>query len=128
MVCWDALYNSAMKAAGMRKVSDTIEAGTVAAALLTEKGNIYVGISIDTACSLGMCAERNAIANMLTNGEDTVAAILAVRQNGQLIAPCGSCCELLRQLGGDTKGTEILVDLKEKRAVKLIELLPVRWN
>ena len=29
------------------------------------------GVSIDTACTLGMCAERNAIANMITNGEDT---------------------------------------------------------
>lgn len=25
--------------------------------------------AIDTACSLGMCAERNAAANMITNGE-----------------------------------------------------------
>ena len=35
------------------------------AALITKAGNIYVGVCIDTDCTLGMCAERNAIANMI---------------------------------------------------------------
>ena len=46
-----------------KMVSGYIEAGQVAAALMTKSGNIYTGICIDTACSLGMCAERNAIAH-----------------------------------------------------------------
>ena len=29
----------------------------------------HITVWIDTACSLGMCAERNVIANMITNGE-----------------------------------------------------------
>ena len=53
-------------------VSGYIEAGQVAAALMTKSGNIYTGICIDTACSLGMCAERNAIAHMLTCGESEI--------------------------------------------------------
>ena len=51
-----------------RTISPFIEAGGVAAAILTDQGNIYTGVCIDTASTLGMCAERNAIANMITNG------------------------------------------------------------
>ena len=34
------------------------------AALLTEKGNVFVRVCIDTVSSLGMCAERNTIVNI----------------------------------------------------------------
>ena len=42
------------------------------------KENIYVGVCIDTVCSLGMCAERNALANMITNGENSICKVLAI--------------------------------------------------
>lgn len=60
------LYCEARKVQKGRVISPFIEAGGVAAALLTKKGSIYVGVCIDTASTLGMCAERNAIANMIT--------------------------------------------------------------
>lgn len=68
-----------------------VEAGAVSAALLTEKENIYVGVCIDAACSLGMCAESNAIANMITNGESHIAKIVAVMPDGKTGIPCGAC-------------------------------------
>lgn len=34
------------------------EGGQVAAAILTKKGNIYTGVCLDTASTLGICAER----------------------------------------------------------------------
>ena len=46
------------------------------------KENIYVGVCIDTACSLGMCAERNALANMITNGENSICKVLAIGRDG----------------------------------------------
>ena len=66
---WDKLYIAARKVQNERKLSPLIEAGGVSAAILSAKGNIYTGVCIDTACSLGICAERNAIANMITNGK-----------------------------------------------------------
>ena len=39
-------------------------AGSVGAALLTDKGNVYTGICIDIACGIGFCAEHSAIAEM----------------------------------------------------------------
>ena len=36
-----------------------------------------------------MCAERNAIANMITNGENGICRLIAVDRNGKAIPPCG---------------------------------------
>ena len=43
--------------------------GTVAATLVTDRGNAYDGVCIDTACGTGFCAEHSAIAAMVTAGE-----------------------------------------------------------
>lgn len=40
---WDKLYNAAVKVQNSRKISPFIDAGGVAAAILTKQGNIYVG-------------------------------------------------------------------------------------
>lgn len=54
-----------------RIISPFIEAGDVAAAILTKQGNIYVGVCIDTACTLGMCAERNGLEYVENSTDDT---------------------------------------------------------
>ena len=125
---WDRLYLAARKVQGNREISSTVEAGGVSAALLTEAGNIYVGVCIDTACSLGMCAERNAIANMITNGESRIVKIVAVMGNGKVVMPCGVCRELMMQLDPKAGETEILCDYETKQVVKLRELLPNWWR
>lgn len=88
---WDKMYIAARKVQKERVLSSFVEAGSVSAALLTEKGSIYVGVCIDTACSLGLCAERNAIANMITNDENSICRLIAVDRNGKAIPPCGAC-------------------------------------
>ena len=61
---WEKLYEAAKKVQNAREISERIYAGSVSAAIESESGKIYTGVSIDTACSLGVCAERNAIMNM----------------------------------------------------------------
>ena len=77
---WKELIDAARKVQNKREVSPFIEAGGVAAAILTDAGNIYVGVCIDTACTLGMCAEINAIANMITSGESKIKKLVAFRK------------------------------------------------
>lgn len=55
-----------------------METAGVAAAVESVSGKIYVGVYVDGECTLGICAERNAIFNMLTNGEDAVKRVVAV--------------------------------------------------
>ena len=111
-----------------RIISPFIEAGGVAAAILTKSGNIYVGVCIDTSCTLGMCAERNAIANMITNGENEIEKVVAVMPDGRVGAPCGACREFMMQLGNNSKKIEILMDYESKRIVTLGQLTPEWWT
>jgi len=100
----------------------------VAAAVLTKVGNIYVGVCIDTCSSLGMCAERNAMANMITNGETQIDKVLAIMPDGRVGAPCGACREFMMQLDSDSGDIEILMDLDSRRTVRLSELVPDWWG
>ena len=125
---WNELYNAAVNVQNGREISPFIEAGGVAAAILTDKGNIYVGVCIDTACSLGMCAERNAIANMITNGESHIKKLVAVMSDKTVGLPCGACRELMMQLDENSGEIEILTDIETQKTVKLKDLVPDWWG
>lgn len=128
MDIWDNLYCAARKVQNGRTISPFIDAGGVAAALITKAGNIYVGVCIDTSSALGMCAERNAIANMITNGESQIDKIVAVMPDGTAGTPCGACREYMMQLDRNSGEIEILLDLKCKKTVFLKDLIPNWWG
>ena len=125
---WNKLYNAAVKVQNSRTISPFIDAGVVVAAILTKQGNIYVGVCIDTASTLGMCAERNAIANMITNGESQIDKVVAVMPDGRVGSPCGACREYMMQLDKDSGEIEILLDLDNQKTVKLKDLIPDWWG
>ena len=125
---WKTLYERAKAVQCERKLSPLMEVGSVGAAVLTDQGNIYTGICIDTACGMGMCAERNAIANMLTNGEHKIKKVVAVMPDGSSGTPCGVCREFMMQLDKDSSEIEILLSLEPLRTVKLGEQLPDWWG
>lgn len=125
---WSKLYNAAKAVQNDRRISPFIDAGGVSAAILTKQRNIYVGVCIDTASTLGMCAERNAIANMITNGESQIDKIVAVMPDGKVGPPCGACRELMMQLDRDSGDIEILLDLETHKTIRLKELLPDWWG
>jgi cytidine deaminase len=125
---WKTLYNSAKAVQWERKLSPFMEVGSVGAAVLTDKGNIYTGICIDTACGMGMCAERNAIANMLTNGENKISKVVAIMPDGSFGTPCGVCREFMMQLGKESVDIEILLSLEPLQTIKLGEELPDWWG
>ena len=121
---WKKLYNAALEVQNAREISPFIEAGGVAAAILTKTGNIYVGVCIDTACSLGMCAERNAIANMITHGESRIDKVVAVMPDGRVGSPCGACRQVISELC-DQDMPVILTNLKgDILELTVKELLP----
>lgn len=128
MSIWNELYNAAIRVQNDRTISPFIDAGGVAAAILTKSGNIYVGVCIDTASTLGMCAERNAIANMITNGESKIDKVLAVMRDGKVGSPRGACREYMMQLDKNSGEIEVLLDLETEKTVRLKELIPDWWG
>ncbi len=98
----------------------------VGAALITDKGTIYLGVCIDTAEGNGFCAERSAITAMVTAGEYKIKRIVAVWKDGTVIAPCGKCREWIWQIDKSNWNTEVV--LAEDKVVTLKDLLPYHWH
>ncbi len=125
---WNTLFEAAKKVQNGRKISQYVEAGGVSAAILSKSGKIYTGVCVDTCSTLGICAERNAIFNMLTNGDDKIDKVIAIMPDGKTGAPCGACRELMVQLMPDEyKNIEIMPDYETGKIVTLGELTPQWW-
>ncbi len=100
--------------------------GDVASSLVTESGNRYDGVCIDTGSGTGFCAEHSAIAAMVTAGEYRIAMIVAVWRGEDdrlhVLPPCGRCREFIRQVHPENLSTGVV--LSYERTVSLADLLP----
>lgn len=124
---FDELYERAKMVVRPRRLSTDVDAGGVGAAILAESGEVYTGVCIDTACSMGFCAEHAAIAALVTAGESgRLLKVVAVGSDGRIMAPCGRCREFIRQLHADNDATEVLVAPEDVRTIA--ELLPCDWH
>ena len=125
---WKELYQVAKAVQNPRDISERISAGGVAAAIESASSKIYTGVCVDTSSSLGICAERNAMFNMITNGENEIKRVLAIMPNGKTGAPCGACREFMAQLMiGRYHEVEIMLDIENEKIVTLDELTPEWW-
>ena len=125
---WHEMYEAAKAVLNERRISEYVTCGEVSAAVCSKSGKIYTGVCIDTCSTLGICAERNAIFNMLTCGEDKIDKVLCVMSDGKCGAPCGACRELMVQLMPKTYGEiEIMMDFDTGRIMKMSELCPEWW-
>ncbi len=122
------MYDAAKANLNERRISEYVTCGEVAAAVLSKSGKIYTGVCIDTCSGLGVCAERNAIFNMITAGEQEIDKVLCVMPDGSCGAPCGACRELMVQMmAGKYYDIEIMLDYDTGRTVKLGEITPEWW-
>lgn len=108
------------------RASGEVSAGDVGAALLTLDGALFTGVCIDTASSLGFCAEHAAVAEMLKTHRSAISIIVAVDNSGRVVPPCGRCRELIWQLDPRNRATQVV--LGPDRLVTLDALLPNRGS
>jgi cytidine deaminase len=109
-----------------RQIRHGFTVGDVGCALVTDKGNVYLGVSIDACGGMGFCAEHSAIAAMVTHGEHKIRKIVAVVENGIPIPPCGRCREFINQIHEENIDAEVIIGKNE--SVKLKDLLPFPWD
>lgn len=125
---WKDKYAAAAAVRRERRISDYVTGGEVSAAIRSKAGNIYTGVCIDTCSTLGICAERSAIFNMITHGEQEIDRVLCILPDGSSGAPCGACRELMVQLmPGRYRDIEIMLDYVSGRTVTLGEITPAWW-
>ena len=125
---WIEMYKAAKDRLNERRLSDYVTCGEVSAAILSKSGKIYTGVCIDTCSTLGICAERNAIFNMITNGEHEIDKVLCILPDGSCGAPCGACRELMVQImAGKYYDIEIMMDYSTGKTIHLGEITPEWW-
>jgi cytidine deaminase len=121
----EALIERAKSIVNPFKIGDRL-VGDVGCALVTDRGNVYLGVCIDTGSGTGFCAEHSAIAAMVTAREYRITKIVAVWQDEKedtyVLSPCGRCREFIRQI--DERNMETIVILDKDKVKKLADLLP----
>lgn len=123
----DKIIREAQSVTRPRLLSFNNDAGGVGAAIVTDSGNIYRGVCIDTSSGMGFCAEHSAIAAMVTAGESQIVQVTAVWHDDKedkwyVLPPCGRCREFMKQI--NEKNLEADVILGKNDVKKLKELLP----
>ncbi len=123
----EELIKKAQALVNPRKIAHGFTIGDVGCAIISEKGNLHLGVSIDAGGGIGFCAEHSAIAAMVTHGEQRIRKIVAVLGDGTILPPCGRCREFMRQIDNHNMDDTHIV-LGRNRVVKLRDLLPHPWD
>lgn len=123
------LVEQAARLLNSHRVGDRLF-GNVASVVLSESGEPYGGVCIDTPCGTGICAEQSAVAAMVTAREYRISRVVAVWRDdgGQLyvLPPCGRCRLFIHQI--DPGNLDALITLGRDRSVALGHLLPhTQW-
>ena len=72
-----------------------------------------------------LCDEYASISKMLKHRETRIEMVVAIREGGHIVPPCGRCREFMLQINDENERTAVVVG--EDRVVPLKELLPFRW-
>ncbi|HEX9060362.1 MAG TPA: cytidine deaminase [Clostridia bacterium] len=101
----------------------------VGAAALAASGKIYTGCNIENA-SYGatICAERTAVFNAVSSGENKITAVAIASDSDDFILPCGICRQVLAEFGD--KDMKIICTRPDGkyRVYTLDELLPEAFS
>ena len=118
---WNKLVESAKKV--REKAYAPYSKFKVGAAVLAASGKIYIGCNVENASfGLTICAERNAVANAIAQGEKKIKAVAIVADTAELTPPCGACRQVIYEFGEEAE--ILLANLKGKRKIfKITELL-----
>jgi cytidine deaminase len=110
----------------------------VGAALKLESGMIVVGANVENAAfPSGICAERSALSNSVSNrpaDKPVALAIASMTEDGlteDFPSPCGSCRQVIAEEEFRT-GNKIRIILSGKKKTLIVEginaLLPLQFN
>jgi cytidine deaminase len=98
----------------------------VGCALKAKSGKIYTGISMNSQ-KVDICAEWSAITKAISEGEDEVEMIVAVKKDDEgsfeILPPCGLCRELYVTYFPNVK---VIISETDTRTPE--ELLPNAWK
>jgi len=96
VVDWDALTRAARVA--REHAYAPYSRFRVGAALLTHDGRVFTGTNVENASyGLCLCAERSAVAAVVTAGARDFEALVVVANGAEATSPCGMCRQVLHE-------------------------------
>lgn len=124
MIDWAELEQAAL--AVQKRAHAPYSRYLVGAALRVASGRVFAGCNVENASyGLSICAERNAIVQMVAAGERDPVALVVVTRGPIIGTPCGACRQTLAEFALDlpvrlmTEG-----DVAGARTTTLAALLP----
>jgi cytidine deaminase len=101
---------------------------SVGAVVITEAGAEYAGCNVENASyGLSMCAERNAIFQMVAHEKQRIALVVIYTPTGHPTAPCGACRQVINEFG-PTARIVAVCDGEDRIDATLAELLPTAFG
>lgn len=97
----------------------------VGAAVKTESNACYSGCNVENASyGLTICAERNAIANMVVNQKEKLLQVVIYTEAKKLTPPCGACRQVIAEFADENTQVIATNHLNESKVWTAFELLP----
>ena len=97
---WDQIHQAAI--AAMKHAYAPYSKFPVGVAALVSDGRIATGCNVENASyGVGLCAECGLVSNLISTGGGRLVAVVCVDGQGNYLAPCGRCRQLLFEHGGN---------------------------
>ena len=97
---WDAIHNLAKDA--IKKAYAPYSKFPVGVAALVDDGRLISGANVENASyGIGLCAECSLVSALTMSGGGRLVAIVCVDADGNFLAPCGRCRQLIFEHGGN---------------------------
>ncbi len=121
---FDEIFNLAKEAA--KNSYSPYSNFPVGACVLFESGKKYTGANIENVSyGLSLCAERNAIAGALAQGEKSkIKAIAIYSPKQKFCVPCGACLQWISEFKNDNVRIILEDEKKEPKEFCLKDFLP----
>ena len=101
----------------------------VGASLRSVAGHYYHGCNVENAAyGLSICAEMNAIVQMVAAGDRQISELLIIGGADKLCYPCGACRQVIREFAVET--TQIHLSQVNEQVItkQFAELLPFSFG
>jgi cytidine deaminase len=101
----------------------------VGAALITDTGKIYTGCNVEnTSYGLTICAERNAVFRMISDGQRRIAEVLVIGDTEEFLPPCGACRQVMTEFSTNDTVVYLCNKHGQWKKTTMGELMPYTFS